>query len=340
MLDQLSRRKYVEGDNLKVEIYGTEDGSSGLEALARRVVATKPDIIFVGGVGGPFVQRMTGTIPTVVLSSDLVGQGLVESMAHPGGNITGVSVDTGPLLWGKRIELLREMVPSMTKLAFLSLSSSSLGGAQCRSRRSRRRPLLKASPSSSSRSTLGAESAYRAAIESARAQGADALLVGQNPQTNSYAPLLAELTAGRASPPSIPSAPTSRPAGSWPIRKTSPNSSGGPRRDRGDPRRRASCGHPRQQPSRFFLTINLKTARALGPRPAAFAARRRGGGDRMRRRARPGHVQATLPTHALVHAEGRRLAALQGARDARPRRAAIRSGTLTARVRGLTHFSV
>ena len=155
MLDQLSRRKYVEGDNLKVEIYGTEDGSSGLEALARRVVATKPDIIFVGGVGGPFVQRMTGTIPTVVLSSDLVGQGLVESMAHPGGNITGVSVDTGPLLWGKRIELLREMVPSMTKLAFLSLSSSSLGGAQCRSRRSRRRPLLKASPSSSSRSTFG-----------------------------------------------------------------------------------------------------------------------------------------------------------------------------------------
>src|SRR5271166_3738498 len=100
MLDQLARRKYVEGDNLRVEIYGTEDDASGMEAMARRVVATKPDVVFVGGVGGTLFQRMTTTIPIVVLSTDLVGQGLVQSLAHPGGNITGVAVDTGPAVWG------------------------------------------------------------------------------------------------------------------------------------------------------------------------------------------------------------------------------------------------
>ncbi len=276
MLDQLSRRKYVEGDNLKVEIYGTEDGSSGLEALARRVVATKPDIIFVGGVGGPFVQRMTGTIPTVVLSSDLVGQGLVESMAHPGGNITGVSVDTGPLLWGKRIELLREMVPSMTKLAFLSLSSSSLGGRPVQV------PAVEAATAAQGVALIvvtvdfrAPESAYRAAIESARAQGADALLVGQNPQTNLYAPLLAELTAAARLPAIYPFRADVEAGGLMAYSEDIPElfrRAGAEIAAILDGARPADI--PVEQPSRFFLTINLKTARALGldPPPSLLAA--------------------------------------------------------------------
>ena len=124
MLAELKRLKYVEGDNLDVEIYGKEQNGSGLEALAQRIVASKPDVVFVGGVGGPLFQRLTDTMPIVVLSSDLIGQGLVKSLAHPDGNITGVAVDTGPAIWGKRIALLLEMAPRSRNVAFLSLQLS------------------------------------------------------------------------------------------------------------------------------------------------------------------------------------------------------------------------
>jgi len=66
-------------------------------------------------------KQQTDKIPIAALTGDPVEVGLVQSLAHPGGNITGVSVDTGPSLYGKRIELLREMIPGMSKLAFLTL---------------------------------------------------------------------------------------------------------------------------------------------------------------------------------------------------------------------------
>ncbi len=275
MLDQLSRRKYVEGDNLKVEIYGTEDNASGMEALARQVVATKPDVVFVGGVGGPFVQSMTDTIPIVILSSDLVGQGLVKSLAHPGGNITGVAADTGPLIWGKRIALLREMVPSMTTLAFMGLSQTTLV-------RPVQVPAIEAAAAAQGLALAvvavvfpAAEADYRAAIETALSQGADALMVGQNPGTDFFAPLLAELAAAARLPAIYPWRSNVEVGGLmayW--------------QDMADLSRR--CGDaiaaildgaspadiPVEQPSRFFLTINLKTARALGldPPPSLLAA--------------------------------------------------------------------
>jgi len=220
MLDQLARRKYVEGDNLKVEIYGTEDNAAGMEALARRVVATKPDVVFVGGVGGPFVQRMTDTIPIVVLSSDLVGQGLVTSLAHPGGNVTGVAADTGPLIWGKRIALLREMVPSMTKLAFMGLSQSTLvRPVQVPAVEARRR--RKASPSPLSRLsfrggrlTTGLRSRPRSAKAPMRLWS---VRIPGRIFTRLYSP---SWPPRPGFPPSIPGAATSRPGGSWPIGRT------------------------------------------------------------------------------------------------------------------------
>jgi putative ABC transport system substrate-binding protein len=275
MLEQLNRHKYVEGDNLKIEIYGTEANVAGLEALAKSVVATNPDVIFVGGVGGPFVQRATDTIPIVVLSSDLVGQGLVKSLSHPGGNITGVAADTGPLIWGKRIGLLREMVPSMSKLAFLGLSQSTLV-------RPVQVPAVEAAAAAQGVALVvvtvvapAPEADYRAAVESARRQGADSLLVGQNPQTDFYAPLLADLTAEARLPAIYPWRSNVEAGGLMAYWE-----------DFADLSRR--CGAaiaaildgakpadiPVEQPSRHFLTINLKTARALGldPPPTLLAA--------------------------------------------------------------------
>src|SRR5271165_7044282 len=218
---------------------------------------------------------MTDTIPIVILSSDLVGQGLVKSLAHPGGNITGVAADTGPLIWGKRIALLREMVPSMTKLAFMGLSQTTLV-------RPVQVPAIEAAAAAQGLALAvvavvfpAAEGDYRAAIETALSQGADALMVGQNPGTDFYAPLLAELTAAARLPAFYPWRSNVEAGGLmayW--------------QDMADLSRR--CGDaiaavldgaspadiPVEQPSRFFLTINLKTARALGldPPPTLLAA--------------------------------------------------------------------
>jgi putative ABC transport system substrate-binding protein len=85
------------------------------------VVALKPDLIFT--TSGRVLQQVKvaiTTIPAVGTSSDPVGFGLATSLARPGGNITGISVDTGVEIFGKRLELLREMVPSAKKVAFLT----------------------------------------------------------------------------------------------------------------------------------------------------------------------------------------------------------------------------
>jgi putative ABC transport system substrate-binding protein len=67
---------------------------------------------------GP-LKEATSTIPIVAMTTDPVQAGLVTSMARPGGNITGVSIDTGLELWEKRLQLFREVVPTISKLAIL-----------------------------------------------------------------------------------------------------------------------------------------------------------------------------------------------------------------------------
>lgn len=271
MLDELKRRKYVEGDNLNVQIYGKAENTAGLEALAQRIVAAEPDIIFVGGVGGPLFQRLTETIPLIVLSSDLVGQGLVQSLAHPGGNITGVAVDTGPAVWGKRIELLREMVPAMKKLALVSPFPRSVteraiqAAAEAAGMALILIPIKYPAP--------GAD--YGAAIEAASRQGADSVLFTQDPQTNSYAALLAQLAAAARLPAIYPFRENVEAGGLMAYSEDMPElfrRAGAEIAAILDGARPADI--PVEQPSRFFLTINLKTARALGidPPPALLAA--------------------------------------------------------------------
>jgi putative ABC transport system substrate-binding protein len=65
-------------------------------------------------------KAATTTIPIVALVGDPVASGLVSSLAHPDGNITGVSIDAGIETYGKRLEILREMVPSVSRVAFLA----------------------------------------------------------------------------------------------------------------------------------------------------------------------------------------------------------------------------
>jgi ABC-type uncharacterized transport system substrate-binding protein len=116
---EMRRLGHVEGKNLKIERYGRETSDVRSKATIAAIVDSKPDLIFVVGLGAVFKQA-TNTIPIVAFSIDPVREGLVKSLAHPGGNITGVSFNPEVPIHGKRIALLREMFPPLKKLAVLA----------------------------------------------------------------------------------------------------------------------------------------------------------------------------------------------------------------------------
>src|SRR5215510_9009779 len=113
---ELRRFGYIEGRNLIVERYSPERPTV---ELARDVVRSKPDVIFANGLWELILKPLT-TIPIVEFMGDPVGFGLVTSLAHPGGNITGVSVDAGPEIVTKRLELLKEAFPKASRVGVLA----------------------------------------------------------------------------------------------------------------------------------------------------------------------------------------------------------------------------
>jgi putative ABC transport system substrate-binding protein len=119
---ELRQLGYIEGNNLVVERFSGEGRSDHYPELAREAAAHNPNVILVitPWMARP-LKEATSTIPIVALTSDPVQAGLVTSMARPGGNITGVSADTGLELWEKRLQLFREVVPTISKLAILAV---------------------------------------------------------------------------------------------------------------------------------------------------------------------------------------------------------------------------
>ena len=106
--------------DLSLEVRAAEGKMDRLPGLAAQLVALPVDVIVTDG--GPAIvaaKRATSTIPIVIGAAaiDLVRQGLVESLAHPGGNVTGFLISTGAELDGKRLELLREALPSLARVA-------------------------------------------------------------------------------------------------------------------------------------------------------------------------------------------------------------------------------
>jgi len=115
----MRRLGHVEGENLTVQRYGKEENTAGFDALAAEVVCSDPDVVLSIGAGSLQMKAATTMIPLVIWDYDPLGRGLTKSLAHPGGNITGVAGDLDPSIWGKRVELLREAFPAMAKLAYL-----------------------------------------------------------------------------------------------------------------------------------------------------------------------------------------------------------------------------
>jgi putative tryptophan/tyrosine transport system substrate-binding protein len=114
--DGLRALGYVEGQNLQLEVRWAEGNLEMLPVLAAELVQLKVDVIVAANSPAVVAARQaTRTIPIVMpLSSDPVGDGLVASLAHPGGNITGLSV-MSPELGEKRIQLLKELFPKVAR---------------------------------------------------------------------------------------------------------------------------------------------------------------------------------------------------------------------------------
>ena len=111
---------YVEGRNIVFEHRYADGKPERLGDLATDLVRAKPDLIVAaGGDVAPFAKRATSTIPIVVITSaDPVQGGLVASLARPGGNVTGVTFVSSELA-GKRLQFLKEAAPALTRVAVL-----------------------------------------------------------------------------------------------------------------------------------------------------------------------------------------------------------------------------
>jgi putative ABC transport system substrate-binding protein len=119
---ELRRLGYVEGENLIIERYSAEGHHERYADLARQIVTRNPDVIVTGT--NPVViafNAATRTIPVVAFMLDPLKAGLVTSLARPGGNITGITLDAGVDIWGKRLQMLKEAIPSTAKAAFLGM---------------------------------------------------------------------------------------------------------------------------------------------------------------------------------------------------------------------------
>jgi putative ABC transport system substrate-binding protein len=116
----LRQRGYVESRDLTIEYRWADGAYERFPALIAELIALKLDIIVTAGTPAALaVKRTTATIPVVMVAvGDPVGTGLVKSLARPGGNLTGL-VSIGPDLEGKRLELLTQIVPKLLSVAFL-----------------------------------------------------------------------------------------------------------------------------------------------------------------------------------------------------------------------------
>jgi putative tryptophan/tyrosine transport system substrate-binding protein len=110
---------YVEGQNVAIELRYAPAGLQQLPDLAAELVRLKVDVIITfGDLATKIVQQATSTIPIVAIADDLLGSGLIGSLSQPGGNTTGLTI-LAPELSAKRLELLQRIVPGMSLVACL-----------------------------------------------------------------------------------------------------------------------------------------------------------------------------------------------------------------------------
>src|SRR6476469_4052574 len=118
--EPLAELGYVEGQNLAIEARFADNQAERLPSLAAELVQAQVDLIVtIGTPAARAAKAATDTIPIVINSSDPVGAGLVPSLNRPGGNITGYT-NYRPDLTGKKLQLIQEIVPGASRIAYLT----------------------------------------------------------------------------------------------------------------------------------------------------------------------------------------------------------------------------
>jgi putative ABC transport system substrate-binding protein len=130
--EELAKLGWSEGGNIKFDERWTTDNMDLVWAAATSLVELKPDVIFsVGDRVVPVLKQLTNSIPIVALASDHVGSGFVESLARPGGNITGLSVIEFSVI-GKMLEILKRMAPDISHAGIIYNPDNPVGAIYSR----------------------------------------------------------------------------------------------------------------------------------------------------------------------------------------------------------------
>ena len=255
---------WVEGRTVALQTRYADNRPDRMAGLAREIVGLKPDLIFTHGGWGMLrvVTTAAGTIPIVVMSGELVPGGFAKSLARPGGNVTGMSLtDARP----KQFEILKDAVPSIQRIgALMPIGRELVTGAAATA----------SAPFALSAQAIGlqvqiawisARSEIVEAIVALKKQGAEALLLADNPMMNESTPEVVAL-ALQLRLASISQAPGFADAG-------------GLLQFGADVVQlfRGAAGHadrilrgarpedlPIEEPTKYELVVNLKTAKALG----------------------------------------------------------------------------
>jgi putative tryptophan/tyrosine transport system substrate-binding protein len=192
--EELSRLGYIEGQNLGVERYSGEGRTERYPELARDVVNTHPDLILtVGGRLSLDFKMATTTIPIVTMVIDPIALGLVASIARPGGNITGITFSGGLDIIGKRMGLLVEAMPKLSTIGYLASRPFWEDARGAAAREAAKRARITLSPAVLG--TAFSEAEYQPIFASLEQDRADALMVSDEPEHVTYRALIVKLAA-------------------------------------------------------------------------------------------------------------------------------------------------
>jgi len=262
-MEGLRERGYIQGQNLVIECRWTEGREDRAPALAKELVSLKPDLFAVyGTVQVRAAKQETSTIPIVMVGViDPVRRGLVASLAQPGGNVTGLTHTAGVEIVGKYLELLKEAVPKAVRVAILGHS-----GPQSE-------PIFRREKETAARTlgmtlqafAVGSPEELAGAIGAMTKAGAEGVIMEPNPFWDAHRQRVVDLIAQTRLPAVYPWREFVHAGGlmSYDV-------------DRSDVVRRLGgyvdkifkgarpADLPIEQPTKFDLVINLKTAKALG----------------------------------------------------------------------------
>ena len=259
---ELNKLGYVEGKNIASVHRNADNRTERLPALADELANLKVDLICAGGSNAARAAKdATKTIPIVFINvNDPVSIGLVDSLARPGGNLTGFANLSG-ILAGKRLELLKETIPKLIRVAVLWNPGNLGSSVQWKAHQppAKELDLQLYSMEVSAADRLG--SAFNEAVKS----GSTALTVTQNPIATSRRQLIADLAAKHRLPAIFHQAEFAGSGGlmSYGVDETEPYRRVAVMIDKILKGARPA-DIPVEQPTKFEFIINLKTAKQIG----------------------------------------------------------------------------